>query len=638
MKKLIAIVLSLVLLLGSISIISITAIAATADSASPKFNNSNTFLVTGIKENELEDMISCPQILSVECVADGVKVTWTKITGAAKYALYCFNRETNKWSKVSDTTNTFLIHTPEKSNVVYDYTVRAIDKNGIECVGYSTVSSSVLYYAVPILKSATASKNGINIVWEPVDGVKNYRVFYKVGKDGEWVQLIDTKNCEYLFKEVKKDIEYTFSVRCLNDDSSDYLSAFDEKGITTEYVSMPVINSCVPAASGVEISWKPIEGAEKYRVLYKCGKGWKTIGDTNTTSIIHKGLKNEQTYTYTVRALSKDGSSYISDFDQKGYEYKYYSIPKLKGVNDTLQGPLVAWEQVPGVSKYQVFYKVDDEKKWQTEAGMIVSGTTYTYALAKTGHKYTFTVKCVNNENKFISYHDIKGVSALYLDAPKLSVTTEYDEILVKWEEVDGADSYMVFVKNGGDDEYKALEETRETSYTYTPDAYQYTYQFVVRCLDEKGNFASGYNNAQVATTYLAFASGVQSDINYTTQCVTLSDHDRDMAERICMGEASVLGFEGMALVAQCVRDTMLKEGYTTVERVLKEYGYDGSTAVPGNEEAKAAVRYIFDEGGAAVQHRILVFYASDICKSAFHESQNYICSCGSVRFFDFWD
>ena len=126
-------------------------------------------------------------------------------------------------------------------------------------------------------------------------------------------------------------------------------------------------------------------------------------------------------------------------------------------------------------------------------------------------------------------------------------------------------------------------------------------------------------------------------DPNYVGRAIELTDYDRDLAERIVMGEIGSLGYTAMALVAQCIRDTYIKGRYTNIADVLYENGYYGSMNITPSQTCKDVVRYIFDEGGSAVQHRIQVFYASNYCSSPWHESQEYVCSIGYVRFFDMY-
>ncbi len=125
-------------------------------------------------------------------------------------------------------------------------------------------------------------------------------------------------------------------------------------------------------------------------------------------------------------------------------------------------------------------------------------------------------------------------------------------------------------------------------------------------------------------------------DPNYTTYAIHLSDADRDLAERIVMGEAGSMGYTGMAIVAQCLRDAFVMGGHSDIATVISKYGYYGSTSIKPSETCKDVINYIFDQGGAAVQHRTLVFYSTQYCSSSWHEAQDFVCQYGAVRFFDF--
>lgn len=126
-------------------------------------------------------------------------------------------------------------------------------------------------------------------------------------------------------------------------------------------------------------------------------------------------------------------------------------------------------------------------------------------------------------------------------------------------------------------------------------------------------------------------------DYSYVTSTVTLSDADRDLLERLCMGEFGSGGFIGASLIAQAVKDAMCFDGYGSVADVIKYCRYDGSTSMGTNDACRQAVRYIFDDNHAAVQHRLLYMYNPYLCTSSFHESQKFILSYEGVRFFDRW-
>lgn len=126
-------------------------------------------------------------------------------------------------------------------------------------------------------------------------------------------------------------------------------------------------------------------------------------------------------------------------------------------------------------------------------------------------------------------------------------------------------------------------------------------------------------------------------DKTYECSQVTLTDEDRDLLERLCMGEFGSGGFIGACLIAQAVKDAMCFDGYTSVAEVIKKCRYTGSTSIGTSDACRQAVRYIFDENHDAVQHRIMYMYNPYMVQSAFHESQNFILSYYGVRFFDRW-
>lgn len=164
----------------------------------------------------------------------------------------------------------------------------------------------------------------------------------------------------------------------------------------------------------------------------------------------------------------------------------------------------------------------------------------------------------------------------------------------------------------------------------------------------DDGNYSSGsdydydYEDYGEGNAVSASGSGEylldidNPDYNYVGYSVSLNDEDRDMTERILMGEAGGEGFIGMALVAQCIRDTYVNGNYSSIAQLLKVNGYYGSTSITPSETAKEVVNYIFDQGGSAVQHNIRIFYATNMCSSSWHEAQEFVVQYNYVRFFNY--
>lgn len=126
-------------------------------------------------------------------------------------------------------------------------------------------------------------------------------------------------------------------------------------------------------------------------------------------------------------------------------------------------------------------------------------------------------------------------------------------------------------------------------------------------------------------------------DHAYDPQPIHLNDYEYDLAARIVMREFGNGGYTACCLQAQALRDAVIYEG-TSVESVYHDYQYDYcSLNYEPNKNCYNAIDYIFEQGGLAVQHRILFMYCPAYAASSWHESQNFIVEYGGVRFFDAW-
>ena len=123
----------------------------------------------------------------------------------------------------------------------------------------------------------------------------------------------------------------------------------------------------------------------------------------------------------------------------------------------------------------------------------------------------------------------------------------------------------------------------------------------------------------------------------YSGSIVSLSTDDRYILEHLVMGEAGNQGYEGAALVAQCIRDTMVYDVISSVEQVRTQYKYSGSLNIEPNQDVLNAVKFIFDDGGIAVKHRVQYFYAPRICSGDWHETQDFVIEHGGHKFFAKW-
>lgn len=114
-----------------------------------------------------------------------------------------------------------------------------------------------------------------------------------------------------------------------------------------------------------------------------------------------------------------------------------------------------------------------------------------------------------------------------------------------------------------------------------------------------------------------------------------LDDYERWVVECMVMGEAGGESYEGQVLVAQCILNACELDGLNPSE-VMVEFQYSGWNDYP-SESVKKAVSAVFDEGYKITDEPILYFYSPSLCDSEWHETQKFVISEGSHRFFARW-
>ena len=364
--------------------------------------------------------------------------------------------------------------------------------------------------AAPVLTGAKCVAGGVQVTWNAVDGAEKYRVFYKT--TGGWKKAGDAEGTSYVWTGAKSGTKYAFTVRCVTADGSAYASGYDAAGKSVKYIAAPKLGKVSASADGIKITWGAVSGAAKYRVYYKTTGGWKKIKDVTGTSYTWTGGKNGTAYAFTVKAYDSKGAA--GGYDGQGRSLTLCAAPKLGKVSAEAGGVKITWSAVKGAEKYRVFYKTTGGWKKAGDA----EGTSYTWKGAKSGTKYTFTVRCVTADGSaYAGGYDTAGKALTYIAAPKLTkVSAVAGGIKVTWGAVSGAAKYRVFYKTSGGKWTKA-GDTDKTSYTWTKGASGKSYSFTVRCLTKDGkSYASAYDSTGLTLRYLA-APSLRPAVNTST-------------------------------------------------------------------------------------------------------------------------
>lgn len=154
---------------------------------------------------------SKPKLSKIENTADGVKITWGKVSGADKYVVY---RKTSggSYKEIGTTTKTSYTDKKATSGKKYYYIVKAVNEAG---KSDSSSSKSILYLSDPTLKTPKSTKSGITLKWKKVTGAEGYQVWRKTGS-GSYSKVATVKGnskVTYTDKKAKKGKTYTYKIK-----------------------------------------------------------------------------------------------------------------------------------------------------------------------------------------------------------------------------------------------------------------------------------------------------------------------------------------------------------------------------------------------------------------------------------------
>ena len=153
-------------------------------------------------------------------------------------------------------------------------------------------------------------------------------------------------------------------------------------------------------SQGIQLTWKPIEGAAGYileRKIY--GDTWKTLNqvwDMKNVTYTDSNVTFENTYYYRVKAFSKNGIAIGKVSTSKKILYIPSTVLSIESVSNGIQ---LHWKRTPKAKGYYVYRKLTTKKAWTKvytikEPGEIAWRDTS----VKNGTLYSYTVTVYNGD------------------------------------------------------------------------------------------------------------------------------------------------------------------------------------------------------------------------------------------------
>lgn len=220
--------------------------------------------------------LATPVLKSTTTTEKGIKVSWSKVAGAAGYRVYRRAASSNSWSQVgtisNGTTEVFVDTSKMNAGASYYYNVRAVGSDKTSLSYFHTTGIYAIYLPAPELVSAVVSSSGTLVKWNAVKGADGYRI-YRRGDTGNWTLLstiVGGSNLSFRDTAVKSDsATYYYTVRAyktvtVSGKQTTLLGSFHSTGIT---FSIPMSGS----------GWVKKNGNTYYVKNGYCLTGWQYL-------------------------------------------------------------------------------------------------------------------------------------------------------------------------------------------------------------------------------------------------------------------------------------------------------------------------------------------------------------------------
>lgn len=197
-----------------------------------------------------------PSGFNYDCVNGGIKLSWSKVSGAAKYRVFYYGSK--GWTKMADVSGTSYTDYDVREGKSYTYVVRCVSSNGKKYT--SNLKSggwSARLLTTPSGMTITSTSSGNELSWNAVDGAGAYKVFYKSGNS--WKGISNVTDTKFVDTDVINGQVKTYTVRCVTADGKWWRSGFNETGWSKVYDYNAVETeepTSVGATSNVEDSTK----------------------------------------------------------------------------------------------------------------------------------------------------------------------------------------------------------------------------------------------------------------------------------------------------------------------------------------------------------------------------------------------
>ena len=351
---------------------------------------------------------------------NSLTLAWDKNASAKGYIIEQYKG--GKWTQIAKTSsNTAVTYTVNRlaADTTYTFRIKAYVISGESEIygGYVKIAGKTRIPNVASFKGRAVSQSAVKLDWSKNDKATGYVIEQYRG--GKWTAIATAKNnttLTFTVKGLAEGTAYSFRIK-----------SFRKTGSTTDFSEYTAIKAAtlldsvsdfkVASVTGswITLEWAKNDKATGYSIeQYKGGK-WTVIATTKNNTTLKftvKGLKNDTTYSFRIRAYKASGGvTAYSDYVRIAGKTRIPNVVTFTGSAVSASAVKLDWSKNDKATGYVIEqYKGG---KW-TVLATTKNNTTLTFTVKglAEGTAYSFRIKSFRKTGSTTEFSEYTAIKA----------------------------------------------------------------------------------------------------------------------------------------------------------------------------------------------------------------------------------
>ncbi|MBR6567765.1 MAG: fibronectin type III domain-containing protein [Clostridia bacterium] len=262
--------------------------------------------------------------LKISATDVGGKIKWDPVPNATGYDLYIYKSNKKKFVKLKTvTTNSYEL---KGRNPGKEYRIRVKARIRTTFGVFKGESTELKFRTKPgKVLNVTASSvktTSFTLKWEETKATSCYYVYQYSTKKKKYVKIATVNGTSYKPTGLTPGTTYKYKIKSVKLEKGKTVCTNTSSvfSFTTRPDKVTILKTSKRKKTYMTLSWKAVEGAEKYQVFKYDSKKKKYVRITTVTGkTVYKvkGLKAGKTYKFKIKAVKNlNGKNYFSDFSK----------------------------------------------------------------------------------------------------------------------------------------------------------------------------------------------------------------------------------------------------------------------------------------------------------------------------------